>query len=139
MTSEIQPEDHPQNQPEQTESFAEAILKNIDLSSLPDEGSRECVRQLLNLVESLTGDLRKVQAENQYLREQLKKEPEGPGGPSQGTAMRAIRVATGSAVLGRGAGRATGMEKEDETGPGPGGPGAKGGCGSGDASLRCRV
>ena len=79
MTSEIQPEDHPQNQPDQTERFAETILKNIDLNSLPDARSRECVRQLLNLVESLTGDLRKAQAEIQNLREQLKKEPGGPG------------------------------------------------------------
>ena len=84
MTSESEPEDHPQNQPEQTESFAETILKDIDLSSLPDERSRECVRQLLNLVEALTGDLRKAQAENQYLREQLKRDQDGPGGPGKG-------------------------------------------------------
>ena len=84
MTSETQPEDHPQNQPEQTESFAETILKNIDLSSLPDDRSRECIRQLLNLVESLTGDLRKAQAENQYLREQLKRDSGGPSGPGKG-------------------------------------------------------
>ena len=83
MTSDTPPEDPPPNQPEPTESFAEAILKNIDLSSLPDDRSRECVRQLLNLVESLTGDLRKAQAEIQNLREQLKK-PGGPDGPGKG-------------------------------------------------------
>lgn len=82
MTSETQPED-PQSPPKQTESFAETILKDIDLSRLPDERWRECVRQLLNLVESLTGDLRKAQAENQYLREQLKRGQGGPDGPSQ--------------------------------------------------------
>lgn len=83
MTSETRPED-PQSQPKQTESFAEAMLKDIDLSRLPDERWRECVRQLLNLVESLTGDLRKAQAENQYLREQLKRGQGGPEGPRQG-------------------------------------------------------
>ena len=83
MTSETRPED-PQSQPKQTESFAEAILKDIDLSRLPDERWRECVRQLLNLVESLTGELRKAQGENQYLREQLKRGQDGQGGASPG-------------------------------------------------------
>lgn len=86
MTSETQPEqpEDPESQPKSTESFAEAILKDIDLSRLPDERWRECVRQLLNLVESLTGDLRKAQAENQYLREQMKRGQGGPSGASQG-------------------------------------------------------
>ncbi len=83
MTSETRPED-PQTPPKPTESLAEAILKDIDLSGLPDERWRECVRQLLNLVESLTGELRKAQGENQYLREQLKRGQGGPGGASQG-------------------------------------------------------
>jgi Transposase IS66 family len=82
MTSETRPEE-PESQPKQSESFAETILKDIDLSGLPDERWRECVRQLLNMVESLTGELRKAQAENQYLREQLKRGKGGPDGPSQ--------------------------------------------------------
>ena len=45
MSSETRPE-NPHSQPTQTESFAEAILKDIDLSRLPDERWRECVRQL---------------------------------------------------------------------------------------------
>jgi hypothetical protein len=82
MTSETGPE-NPDQQPAATESLAATILKDIDLSRLPDERWRECVRQLLNLVESLTGELRKAQAENQYLREQLKRGP-GGGGASHG-------------------------------------------------------
>ena len=83
MTSERRPE-NPDNPTTATESLAEAILKDIDLSRLPDERWRECVRQLLNLVESLTGDLRKAQAEIQYLREQLKRGQGGGGGASHG-------------------------------------------------------
>jgi len=49
----------------------EQILQGVDLASIQDERARECIRLLLNLVETLTGELRKAQAENRYLREQL--------------------------------------------------------------------
>jgi hypothetical protein len=58
-------------------SAVEQILKNVDLASIQDERARECVRLLLNLIESLSAELRKAQAENQYLREQLQRRKEG--------------------------------------------------------------
>jgi hypothetical protein len=54
-------------------SAVEQILKNVDLASIQDESARECIRLLLNLIESLSAELRKAQAENQYLREQLQR------------------------------------------------------------------
>ena len=48
-----------------------------------DERARECIRLLLNLIESLTADLRKSQAENLYLREQLNRRQGGGGKPGQ--------------------------------------------------------
>ena len=64
----------------------EEILQGVDLASIQDERARECIRLLLNLVETLTGELRKAQAENRYLREQLYGRQGGGGkpDPSQG-------------------------------------------------------
>ena len=59
------------------ESAVEQILKNVDLASIQDERARECIRLLLNLIESLSAELRKAQAENQYLREQLQRRQGG--------------------------------------------------------------
>jgi len=84
MTSEVPPEEPKQGQPQEPESLAQAILRDIELSSLPDDRWRECVRQLLNLVESLSGELRKAQAEIQYLREQQKGKSGGSGGAGKG-------------------------------------------------------
>src|SRR5215472_12189521 len=56
------------------------ILQNVDWASLQDvERARECIRLLLNLVEKLNADLRKAQAENDYLREQLQRRQGGGG------------------------------------------------------------
>jgi len=54
-------------------SAVDQILQNVDLASIQDERARECIRLLLNLIESLTTDLRKAQAEILYLRQQLKR------------------------------------------------------------------
>src|SRR5256886_17634808 len=35
------------------------ILQKVDLAGIQDERARECIRLLLNLIESLTADLRK--------------------------------------------------------------------------------
>src|SRR5271157_2633267 len=59
------------------------ILQNVDLASIQDERARECIRLLLNLVESLTVDLRKAHAENLYLREQLNRRKGGGGKPDR--------------------------------------------------------
>src|SRR6266481_3494418 len=59
------------------------ILRNVDLSGIQDERARECIGLLLNLIESLTADLRKAQAENLYLREQLNRRKGGGGKPDQ--------------------------------------------------------
>ena len=49
------------------------ILRNVDVAGIQDERARECVRTLLNLIESLAAELRKAQAEALYLREQMKR------------------------------------------------------------------
>ena len=59
------------------------ILRNVDVAGIQDERARECIRLLLNLIESLTADLRKAQAENLYLREQLNRRKGGGGKPDQ--------------------------------------------------------
>jgi hypothetical protein len=63
-------------------SAVDQILQNVDLASIQDERARKCIGLLLNLVESLTADLRKAQAEILYLRQQLKRGGKGGGGQS---------------------------------------------------------
>lgn len=46
------------------------MLDDIDLSSITDERTRELVRGLLNIIESLSADLRTAQAEIQRLRDE---------------------------------------------------------------------
>jgi len=60
------------------------ILQNVDWASIADERVREGVRLLLNLLERVYADLRKAQAENDYLREQLQAR-KGGGGPGSGS------------------------------------------------------
>jgi hypothetical protein len=47
------------------------MFDDLDLSSITDEGTRELVVRLLNLIETLAADLRMAQAEIQHLRDQL--------------------------------------------------------------------
>jgi hypothetical protein len=47
------------------------ILDNLDLNAIQDENARELIRQLLNLVEKLSADLRDAQVENQRLRDEV--------------------------------------------------------------------
>jgi hypothetical protein len=74
-------------------SAIEQILQNVDVASIQDERARECIRLLLNLVETLTVELQKAQAENRYLREQLHGRKGGGGKPdsSKGTSPPASR------------------------------------------------
>ena len=44
---------------------------NIDLNAIQDENARELIRQLLNLVEKLSADLRDAQLEIQRLRDEV--------------------------------------------------------------------
>jgi len=46
------------------------VLDNLDLSSITDQGTRELVVRLLNLIETLAADLRVAQAEIQRLRDE---------------------------------------------------------------------
>ena len=62
-------------------SVIEQILQKVDIASIQDERARECIRLLLNLVETLHVELRKAQAENAYLREQLHGRKSGGGKP----------------------------------------------------------
>ena len=64
-------------------SAVDQILRNVDVTGIQDERARECIRLLLNLIESLAADLRKSQAENLYLREQLNRRKGGGGKPDQ--------------------------------------------------------
>ena len=74
------------------ESPVDQILKNIDLANIQDERARECIRLLLNLIESQAADLSKAQTEIAYLREQLNRR-KGDGKPdsSKGNAEPASR------------------------------------------------
>jgi hypothetical protein len=63
-------------------SAVDQILQNVDLASIQDERARKCIGLLLNLVESLTADLRKAQAEILYLKQQLKRGGKAGGGQS---------------------------------------------------------
>jgi hypothetical protein len=47
------------------------MLDNLDLNAIKDENTRELIRQLLNLVENLSADLRDAQVENQRLRDEV--------------------------------------------------------------------
>src|SRR5680860_1602228 len=47
------------------------IIDNFDLNAIQDENARELIRQLLNLVEKLSTDLRDAQAEIQRLRDEV--------------------------------------------------------------------
>ena len=47
------------------------MLEDLDLHSITDERTRELVRQLLNLLETVMADLRAAQAENQRLRDEI--------------------------------------------------------------------
>ena len=78
---------------EPTESAVDQILQNVDLTSIQDERARECIRLLLNLVESLTAEVRNLQAENRALREQLRGRKGGGGTPdrSRGASCSATR------------------------------------------------
>jgi len=64
-------------------SPVDQILRNVDIAGIQDERARECIRLLLNLIESLTADLLKAQAEILYLREQLNRRKGGGGKPDQ--------------------------------------------------------
>ena len=47
------------------------MLDNLDLNAIQGENARELIRQLLNLVEKLSADLRDAQVENQQLRDEV--------------------------------------------------------------------
>ena len=64
------------------------ILQKVDLAGIQDERARECIRLLLNLIESLTADLRKAHAEILYLREQLNRRKGGGGKPDRSKTVR---------------------------------------------------
>jgi len=64
-------------------NVVDQILRKVDLAGIQDERARECIRLLLNLIESLTADLRKAQAEILYLREQLNRRKGGGGKPDR--------------------------------------------------------
>jgi cell division septum initiation protein DivIVA len=58
------------------------MLEDFDLHSIADERARELVRQLLNLLEDVMADLRAVQAENQRLRDEIKRLKGAQGTPT---------------------------------------------------------
>ena len=58
------------------------MLENLDLESIQDEKARELIRQLLNLVEQLSADLRDAQVEIQRLRDEINRLKGEQGKPS---------------------------------------------------------
>ena len=58
------------------------MLDNLDLNSITDEGTRELVARLLNLIETLASDLRNAQAEIQRLRDENNRLKGEQGKPS---------------------------------------------------------
>jgi hypothetical protein len=64
-------------------NVVDQILRKVDRADIQDERARECIRVLLNLIESLTAELRKAHAENLYLREQLHRRTGGGGQPER--------------------------------------------------------
>jgi len=47
------------------------MLDDLDLSSIPDEQTRQLIVRLLNLIETVSADLRVAQAEIQRLRDEI--------------------------------------------------------------------
>ncbi|MGA7926817.1 MAG: transposase [Candidatus Sulfotelmatobacter sp.] len=74
--------------PESIPSAVDKILENLDWANISDERTRQCIRLLLNLVETLNAELQKARAENQCLREQGQGR-KGGGGPGSGDASGA--------------------------------------------------
>lgn len=58
------------------------MLDNLDLDSIQDENARELIRQLLNLMEQLSADLRDAQVENQRLRDEVNRMKGEQGKPN---------------------------------------------------------
>ncbi len=58
------------------------MLDDLDLTSITDEGTRELVVRLLNLIETLAADLRATQGENQRLRDEINRLKGEQGKPS---------------------------------------------------------
>ena len=58
------------------------MLDDLDLASITDEGTRELVGRLLNLIETLSADLRNAQAEIQRLRDENNRLKGEQGKPS---------------------------------------------------------
>jgi len=58
------------------------VLDDLDLTSITDEGTRKLVARLLNLIETLAGDLRNAQAEIQRLRDENNRLKGEQGKPS---------------------------------------------------------
>jgi len=58
------------------------MLNDLDLSTIPDEGARQAIRELLNLVETLATENRALREENQRLRDEINRLKGEQGAPS---------------------------------------------------------
>ena len=58
------------------------MVDNLDLNAIQDENARELIRQVLNLVEKLSADMRDLQVENQRLRDEVNRLKGEQGKPS---------------------------------------------------------
>jgi hypothetical protein len=58
------------------------MLNDLDLSTFPDEGARQAIRELLNLVETLARENRALREENQRLRHEINRLKGEQGAPS---------------------------------------------------------
>jgi hypothetical protein len=58
------------------------MLNDLDLASIPDEGARQAIRELLNLVETLVAENRTLREQNQQLRDEINRLKGEQGPPS---------------------------------------------------------
>src|SRR6266567_8105551 len=70
-----------ENRSEGSGPVLDPLLRNLDLSTIADEGARECITRLLNLVETLVAEGHRLRAENQRLRDEVSRLKGEPGKP----------------------------------------------------------
>ena len=69
------------------------MLDDLDLSSIPDDRTRELIIRLLNIIETVTADLRAAQTENQRLRDEINRLKGEQGTPPTRPNTPALRAA----------------------------------------------
>jgi hypothetical protein len=66
------------------------VIPDLDLSTIPDEGSRRAIQALLNLVETLSAENRTLREENQQLRDAINRLKGEQGKPTVNPSRRDV-------------------------------------------------